>query len=147
VIIAVKIFDCYMVDAGSLNADGPILQRIGKAKAPGFYSFQNGKLLFKADGMPKSSAVYACFKKTVSKVYGQRLDKLVREVKGIEKEIEKVASRKTLLEQKMASLEDGDRDKEKTLAELDTLLERERALRSQSDAILDLEKAREVSKR
>jgi hypothetical protein len=147
VIIGVKIFDCYMVDAGSLKPDDPILAMIGKARAPGFYSFQGGKLLYKADGMPKSSAIYACLKKTVSKVYKQQLDKLVRKVQGIEKEIEKVESRRGLVQQKLARLEDGDREKEKVLAELETLLEREKALKSEIDMILDLENTKEVSKR
>ena len=147
VVIGVKAFECYMVDADSLEKDDVILQKIGKHKAPGFYTFHGGHLMFKAEGMPKSGTIFTCLKKTVSKVYKASLDKVVKKVSGIEKDIEKIEARRALLQQKLARLEDGDKSRPKVLAEIDGLLEQESELKKEIDGLLDLGKKEEqVSK-
>ncbi len=150
VIIGTKVCDCYMVDVKELNKEDPLVQAIGKVKAPGFYTFLGGKFLYKADGMPKSQTLYTCLKKTVKKAYKANLDKVVRAVVDIDKDIEKIENKKTLIQQKMARLKDGDKKKKSALAEMQVLLTEENKLNSKKNVILDLEgqrlKKKEVSK-
>jgi hypothetical protein len=147
VIIGIMAFDCYMVDADTLEEQDVILQKVGKHKAPGFYTFHGGNLLYKAEGMPKSGAIFTCLKKTVKKVYNASLDKVVKKVRGIEKDIEKVEARRTLLQQKLARLKDDDKSRPKVLAEIDGLLEQESELKKEIDDLMDLGKKEEqVSK-
>lgn len=148
IVIGVKAFDCYMVDADSLEKDDVIIQKIGKHKAPGFYTFHGGSLLYKAENMPKSGTLFTCLKKTVTKIYKTSLDKIVKKVRGIEKDIEKIEARRALLQQKLARLKDGDKSRPKVLAEIDGLLEKESELKKEIDGLLDIgNKEKQVSKK
>jgi len=148
VVIAVKVFDCYMVDEIALKKNDLLREMIGKAKAPGFYTFHKGKRLFKADGMPKSSAIFTCLKKTVSKVYKAKLDTLVGKVGKMELEVQKNDDRVTLLKQKMTRMKEKDKGRKKILAEIDSILARNKVLKDEVNDLLDLEKAkREAAKK
>lgn len=153
-IIGVKVFHCIMADVESLEAESPLGQLLGKTRAPGFYTMHNGKLLYRAEGMPKSGIVFSCMKKTISKVYKVRLDKVVKQVQGIEKTIEKLENRKTLCQQKLGRTKDKDRGRQKILDEIDALAVQVNQLNAEIDNITDLEAlkkealaSRKVSKR
>ena len=88
--------------------------------------------------MPKSNAIFSALKKTVTKVYRIKLDKIVKQVLEIRKVVEKIEARKSLLEQKMARLKEGAKERDKVMAEMDALLEKEKALKEKENAILDL---------
>ena len=146
VITGIRVFDCYMVDCASLKKDDVILEKIKKARAPGFYIFYDGKLISKADGMPKANAIFSCLKKCVSKVYKTDLGKIVRKVLEIKKEIVKIEDKKSLLQQKIARLKDDEKAKKKPLAELNTLLAKEGELNTKIDTLLDLEATKQKKK-
>lgn len=148
VVIGVKVFECYLVDEIALEKNDILREKLGKVKAPGFYTFQNGERLFKADGMPKSSAIFTCLKKTVSKVYKAKLDTLVGKVKKIELEVQKNDDRVTLLKQKMTRMNENDKGRKKILAEIDSILATNKTLTDEVADLLDLEKAkRETAKK
>ncbi len=142
IVIAVKVFDCYMVDEVEFKKHDMLVEMIGKPKAPGFYTIHKGKLLSKADGMPKSATIFTCLKKTVTKVYKAKLDAIVKKVKKLELDVQKNDNRVTLLKQKMARMKDKDKGRKKILAEIDSILEKNRIIKAEVADHLDLEKAR-----
>ncbi len=140
-IIGVKVFDCYMVQAKTVNEDEKLLKMLGKQKGPGFFIFHKGALIAKATGMPKSSALYSCLKKAVAKVYKTNLDKVVSKVAKLRKEQEKIDARKSLVLNKLSRTKQSDkRQRNKATAELDALKQKEEQLKAAEKEALDLDK-------
>lgn len=140
-IIGVKVFDCYMVAAKTVNEDAALKEKLGKQKSPGFFIFHKGKLIGKCTGMPKSSAIFNCLKKAVNKVYKTSLDKVVAQVAKYRKEREKIDARKRLVLGKMSRIKEHDtKGKSKATTEMDTLTKQEEKLKAAEKEALDLEK-------
>ena len=140
VIIAVQIFDCYMVEKGVLEKSPEIAKKFGRIRPPGFYIFQKGELIGKADGTPRNSAIFSCLKKVVAKVYKANLPKLVSQVTKLRHESEKLDSRKVLLMNKLARMKEGSKDRPAVNAEMEAVTKQMDALKAQEREILDLEK-------
>lgn len=137
-LVATRLFRCYILDEELIPKDDPFTKSIKKHRAPSFLVLHGGDLLYGSGKKPASSKLFSVLKSSVSKVYGKSLDKIVKEGLKIKKEMDKIKDARTILSQKLSKLDAKDKRRKKYEEEMSTLDTEEAEWRAKEEKLYDL---------
>jgi len=137
-IVAVRLFQCYTVDVRSLPKDHELTAVVKKNKTPSFIVINKGEVFTASGKEPSSSKILSTLKKSISKLCGASMDKIVKKGVDLKKEREKLDNAIKEVDKKMRRLKKDDRRRTKYQKEKTALKDQDSELIKKENELYDI---------